>query len=238
MTEVNSYNQVLGERIQDWQPRQAPEAVTLEGKSCVLEPLSGDKHAKQLFDAYKNTPTIWTYIPIGPFEDVSTYRNVVDLLVASRDTHFAIIDKTTGRAVGQICLLRADPQNGVVEVGYVIFSQELKRTTMAAEAQYLLMKYVFDSLKYRRYEWKCDSLNAPSRNAAQRLGFQFEGTFRQAQVNRNRNRDTQWFSILDKEWPTCRQVFEAWLSDDNFNNGRQKAGMNEIRDAIVKSHDL
>ncbi|ONQ53145.1 GNAT family N-acetyltransferase, partial [Burkholderia cenocepacia] len=129
---------------------------------------------------------------------------------------YTVIDRATGRAVGTLALMRIDPANGVIEVGSVTFSPLLKRTPVSTEAQFLLMKYAFDTLGYRRYEWKCDDLNAPSRKAAARLGFRYEGTFRQAIVYRGRNRDTAWFSIIDGEWPDVRAAFEAWLAPENF----------------------
>ena len=140
-----------------------------------------------------------------------------------------MVDRTTGKAVGTLALMRMDPGNGVIEVGHVTFSPKLQRTALSTEAQYLLMRRVFDELGYRRYEWKCDSLNAPSRATAQRLGFQFEGIFRQAVVYKGRTRDTAWFSIIDSEWPARRAAFERWLAPENFDeNGVQRRRLGEM----------
>lgn len=149
-----------------------------------------------------------------------------------------MIDRATNRAVGTLALMRIDPANGVIEVGSVTFSPLLKRTPASTEAQYLLMKYAFDTLGYRRYEWKCDDLNAPSRKAAVRLGFRYEGTFRQAIVYKGRNRDTAWYSIVDGEWPAVAAAFEAWLSPDNFDTqGSQRQSLTAIRAAQANARD-
>lgn len=235
MVEVNKKRQPLGAVVENWTARPCLKKITLEGRFCALEPLEKEKHAVGLFEAFQKTGTeMWTYIPVGPFDSLQDYRAMLDKLTASNNVHFAILNKTSGRPVGQICLMRCDPANGVVEVGYVLFSSELRKTTMATEVQYLLMKYVFESLKYRRYEWKCDSLNAPSRKSALRLGFQFEGTFRQAAVNKGRNRDTQWFSVIDAEWSCCRLAFEKWLNDENFEKGKQKVSLSDIRRTLLQ----
>ena len=149
--------------------------------------------------------------------------------------HFAVVDRTTGKAVGTLALMRIDPTHGVIEVGNVMFSPLLQQTPASTEAQFLLMAYVFDTLGYRRYEWKCDSLNAPSQRTAARLGFQFEGIFRQAVVYKGRNRDTAWFSIIDTEWPLLREAFEAWLSDDNQDaEGRQRRSLTQMRESLPR----
>jgi RimJ/RimL family protein N-acetyltransferase len=154
-------------------------------------------------------------------------------MAASEDPlHFAVVDLASGRAVGTLALMRIDAANGVVEVGHVMFSPHLQRTPLSTEAQYLLMRHVFDELGYRRYEWKCDSLNAPSRRTAQRLGFTFEGVFRQAIVTKGRNRDTAWFAVIDGDWPALRAAFEAWLAPDNFDaDGHQRQGLAALRAA-------
>lgn len=232
MKVFNDCNQELGISIKDWQTRPWPEKVTVKGEYCRLEPLDSDKHALELFEAYKKSENdgIWTYISIGPFTEFKSYRDFLsDLADSANEVHYAIVSNTTGRAVGTFCLMRIDRENGVVEVGFVVFSPELQKTTMATEAHYLLMKHVFDVLKYRRFEWKCNSLNVPSRRAAIRLGFQYEGTFRQVAVSKGRNRDTQWFSVIDKEWEICRKAFELWLNQENFTEGKQKQGLVNIR---------
>ena len=202
----------------------------------MLEPLIANRHAGELYEAYSQAPDSrdWTYLPIGPFNSEIEYRQYVEEITKSSDPkHYAVLSKESGKAVGTLSLMRIEPAHGVVEVGYIIFSPLLKQTTAATEAHYLLMAYVFDELKYRRYEWKCDSLNEPSCNAAQRLGFTFEGIFRQAMVYKGRSRDTAWFSITDKEWPKLKKVFQDWLSKDNFDsNLSQIRSLSSIRQSI------
>src|SRR5207237_109447 len=164
------------------------------------------------------------YMTFGPFDRRDDYRDhVVTATQADDPLHYAVVDLRSGTAVGTLSLMRQDPSNGVVEVGNIAFSPLLKQTPVSTEAQFLLMSYAFDELGYRRYEWKCDSLNAPSRRAAQRLGFTFEGIFRQAVVYKQRSRDTAWFSVIDREWPALRAAFDAWLTPGNFDaQGEQR----------------
>lgn len=232
-TFTNEYGQLIGAPEPGWSPRPAPSAVTLEGRFCRLEPLDARLHAQDLYDAYQAAPDgrDWTYLAVGPFAERQDYLRYAEASARSTDPrHFAVIDRKTGKAVGTLALMRIEPMHGVIEVGSVTFSPLLKRTPISTEAQYLLMAYAFDELGYRRYEWKCDSLNAPSRTAAERLGFKFEGIFRQAVVYKGRNRDTAWFSILDTEWPAQKQVFQAWLAADNFDEqGNQRRSLSELR---------
>lgn len=225
----NEYGQPIGDPIPGWTPARRAEPVTLSGRWCTLEPLDAGRHASDLYAAFAAAPddSDWTYIPLGPFTGAEEFREWAIEATSSDDLQlFAIVDNDTGRAVGTLALLRQDLAHGSVEVGYVLFSRALKRTPVATEAQFLLMRYVFDDLGFRRYEWKCDSLNAPSRRAAQRLGFAFEGTFRQAWVYKGRNRDTDWFSLLDGEWPLRRAAFESWLSPTNFDDdGHQRTSL-------------
>lgn len=169
-------------------------------------------------------------MPIGPFQDAADYRCYVENAAQRTDPKcYAIVDITTDKAIGTFSLMRIDAANGAIEVGFVAFSALLKRTPIATEAHFLLMGYVFDTLQYRRYEWKCDSLNAPSRAAAERLGFCFEGIFRQAVVYKGRTRDTAWFSVIDSEWPALKHRFMAWLAKDNFtSDGKQIRTLREI----------
>lgn len=224
---TNDYGQSVGDPLPDWAPARLPEALRLEGQHCILERLDPDRHAAELFAAFSSASDgrDWTYMPVGPFDSFDDYRVWADDAAAQTDPrHYAVIAAPTGRAVGTLSLMRHDPANGVIEVGYVAFSPLLQRTAAATEAQYLLMRYAFDDLGYRRYEWKCDALNEPSRRAAARLGFTYEGTFRQAVVTKGRNRDTAWFSLLDGEWPHVRRAFESWLERSNFTpEGRQIA---------------
>jgi len=226
MTMVNEHGQPVGDALPDWAGAWPPTATTLAGRSCRLERLDAERHADDLFDAYALAPDgrDWTYLPVGPFATREAYREWVAEAAALADPrHYAVVHGESGRALGTLSLMRHDPANGVIEVGWVVFSPLLQRTTMATEAQFLLMRHVFDELGYRRYEWKCDSLNEPSRKAAARLGFRYEGTFRQAVVYRGRNRDTAWFAMTDADWPEARRAFEAWLDPANFDPaGRQR----------------
>lgn len=230
---TNAYGQPIGLPVPDWTARPRPERVTLDGRYCRLEPLDAERHAADLYAAYAATPDgrDWTYMSAGPFEDAASYLSYAHKVAASADPmHYTVIDQATGRALGTLALMRIDPANGVIEVGFVAFSRALQRTPISTEAQYLLMKYVFDTLGYRRYEWKCDDLNTPSRTTAARLGFQYEGTFRQAVVYKGRNRDTAWFAMTDRDWPALAAAFEAWLAPDNFDeHGAQRRSLAAIR---------
>lgn len=219
MTKTNEYGQPIGEAIPDWAPVVLPDAQRLPGRYCTLELLDPDRHADDLYAAYAAAPDgrDWTYMPCGPFPTPASYRDWATAAAQGGDPkHYAVIDSATGRALGTLSLMRHDPANGAIEVGWVAFSRALQRTAVSTEAQFLLMRYVFDDLGYRRYEWKCDSLNQPSRKAAARLGFTYEGTFRQAVVYKGCNRDTAWFAITDHDWPAVRKAFEQWLDPANF----------------------
>jgi RimJ/RimL family protein N-acetyltransferase len=196
------------------------------GRYAVVEPVAVERHAEDLCSAYMEAPDgrDWTYLSAERPEDEEQFRRYLTGLAASEDPlHHAIIDASRGRALGTAALMRIDPAHGVIEVGYVTFSPALQRTRIGTEAMYLMMRRVFDELGYRRYEWKCDSLNAPSRAAATRYGFTFEGIFRKATIYKGRSRDTAWYSITDDEWPGIRAAFEAWLDPQNFDaDGRQQ----------------
>lgn len=228
----NEYQQPIGEPLPEWTPRPQPERVTLSGRFCRLEPLDCARHYEDLLAAYGSAEDgrDWTYMFSGPFS-APALRDYLTQAEASRDPlHFAVIDLCSGRASGTLALMRIEPAHGVIEVGHVAFSPALKRTPLSTESHFLLMRYAFDELGYRRYEWKCDSLNEPSRKAAQRLGFSYEGVFRQAIVYRGRSRDTAWFSIIDGEWPALRQAFESWLNADNFDEaGVQRHSLSNLR---------
>lgn len=198
------------------------------GRWCRVEPLDVDRHAAELHEANLDDSegANWTYLSSDPFRDLDAYRAWLTKMTATEDPFFhAIIDARTEKAVGVAAFLRIDPANGVIEVGHINYSPRLQRTVAATEGMYLMMRRVFDELGYRRYEWKCDDLNAPSRAAALRLGFTFEGVFRQALVYKGRNRDTAWFSMLDREWPSRRAEFERWLDPGNFD----QAGVQRTR---------
>jgi RimJ/RimL family protein N-acetyltransferase len=229
----NALRQPIGEALPDWSPRQRPARTPLQGRYCRLEPLSSRQHADPLYQAFSQAADEgdWTYMSMGPFADADAYRRFAESAEASDDPlHHVVIDAESGLAVGTLALMRIDPAHGVAEVGFVSYSPLLQRTRAATEAQFLLMQRMFDELGYRRYEWKCDSLNAPSRAAAARLGFQFEGIFRQAVVYKGRSRDTAWFSIIDSEWPALRTAFERWLDPANFDaQGRQRQPLSALR---------
>lgn len=224
MNQFNQFGQPVGDELIDWQPRPHPERVELNGRYCTLTPLRPE-HAAALFAAYQlaEDTRSWTWLLREPDANVEAFTTWVESVCALSDPiHFAVIDNQTQAPVGTLALMRIDPKNGVVEVGHVHFSPLLSRTPMSTEAQYLLMRYVFEVLGYRRVEWKCNSLNEPSRRAALRLGFQYEGRFRQALVTKGHNRDTDWFSIIDKEWETRDRAFQNWLAADNFSaDGKQ-----------------
>ena len=197
-------------------PPLAP--VTLTGRTCRLEPL-GEEHVDGLYAALcvDSPPSIWTYMPRGPFADRDALRRRTCAGCAPRPATVPLaILLPDGTPVGIATYLRIDHANGTAEVGYISYGSALQRTTAATEAMYLMAAHAFDVVGVRRYEWKCDSLNEPSRRAAARLGFTYEGTFRQAVVTKGRNRDTAWFAITDDEWPRLRAAFEAWLDPANF----------------------
>ncbi len=234
---VNQYGQPIGDALPDWSARPRPGDVVLKGQHCQLEPLDADRHGRDLYEAYATASdgSDWTYMAGGPFLCRDGFDAYLQAAAQSPDPkHYAIIDLALGKAVATFSLMRIDPANGVIEVGNVAFSPLLKQKTAATEAQFLLMRYVFGDLGYRRYEWKCDSLNAPSRKAAERLGFSFEGIFRQAIIYKGRSRDTAWFSVIDKEWPLLKEAFELWLAPDNFDAGnRQIRRLEDIRQTLA-----
>jgi RimJ/RimL family protein N-acetyltransferase len=207
-----------------------PGAETLAGRLVRLEPLDADRHGGDLFAAGAE-PSIWDYLPYGPFVDAAAMHAHLAAQAASRDPHFlAVVDVATGTARGVVSFLRMEPAHGVIEIGHIWFGGALQRTPAATETVYLLARHAFDGLGNRRLEWKCDAANARSRRAAERFGFTFEGVFRQHMIVKGRNRDTAWFSLLDAEWPAARAAFEAWLDPANFDaDGRQRRGLAELR---------
>jgi RimJ/RimL family protein N-acetyltransferase len=219
----------------DPQPALRPERVTLEGRFIALAPLNAAAHADALFDAANGgeKDQVWDYLFDGPYADRSTFTTNIEAKAKSEDPlFFAVVDKTSGKAVGYQTFLRIEPAHRVIEVGNILYTLAMQRTPGATEAQYLFARYVFDKLGYRRYEWKCNALNAPSRRAAQRLGFTFEGVFRQHMIVTGRNRDTAWYSMLEHEWPARRAAFERWLAPDNFDvAGRQIVSLAKINGA-------
>ncbi len=211
----------------------------MHGRYCRIEPLDLARHARDLYDAYSHDRDghNWTYLPYGPFATFDAYSAWVAHAVTPDDPLFhAIVDLPSGRAVGVASYLRIDPDAGSIEVGGLSFSPLLQRTPAATEAMYLMMQRAF-ALGYRRYEWKCDALNAPSRAAAQRLGLSYEGIFRQARVSKGRNRDTAWYATIDREWPALDRAFRQWLAPENFDaDGRQRVRLSELtRPMLVKT---
>ena len=222
---VNELGQPIGWPVATDLPRPRPEKVRLEGRFCSLVPLDVEAHGGQLWEAFSAdmTGVDWTYLPVAPIETEADFGVFLRAAEASEDPLYFTVLNAEGRAVGHATYLRIDPANGVIEVGYIHFSPLMQRTPMSTEAMYLMMAYVFETLGYRRYEWKCDALNAPSLAAAKRLGFTFEGVFRQAVVYKGRNRDTAWLSVLDSEWPALKARFERLLDVENFDSkGRQR----------------
>ncbi len=218
--------QPVGPLVADPLSAPPPGPVTLKGRYGHIEKLRA-QHASDLWSGFAGHDRIWTYISAdGPFADAAAFSAFVARRAAACDPYAYAIVNPEGRAVGYFTLLRIVPQMRVIEVGHVLYSPALQRTPLGTEAQYLLACYVFETLGYRRYEWKCDALNAASRRAALRYGFVYEGTFRQSMIAKGRNRDNAWFSMLDSEWPARKRNFERWLDRDNFDgNGRQRVSL-------------
>jgi RimJ/RimL family protein N-acetyltransferase len=235
---VNHLGQPVGFSVPDWQPPLTPARAPIYGRYCQIEPLDTGLHATDLFSAYEldTEGRLWTYLPYGPFDGLQDFRKWTD--EASRQADpilFVILDVHSGRAIGTTAFLRIDPKNGSIEVGHLCYSPLLQRTRIATEAMFLMMEYAF-SLGFRRYEWKCDALNGPSRASAERLGFTFEGIFRQAVVVKGRNRDTAWYSVLDGEWPDLRKRFLEWLDPANFDfSGQQRTRLNLRRNSAERN---
>lgn len=238
MSRTNEFGQPIGEAVPDWKPCSLPQPVTLTGRTCRLEPLNTVKHADDLFAAYnKSDGRDWTYKIAGPFATAEEFRKYAETEEQSLDPrHYSVIDLSSGKAVGTMALEGSNPTNGVVEVGKIAFSPLLKQSTLSTEAQYLLMAYAFDELGYRRYEWRCDYLNEPSRKAATRLGFMFEGNFENYMIYKGWSHDTAWYSITVNRWPNIEAAFQAWLAPENFDGqGRQVRKLEEFREEIERN---
>lgn len=211
--------------LEGYDPRPRPPRSPIEGRFVTVEPFDVARHARHVFEAFQADAEghVWDYLPYGPFADLTAYVTHARRTMTGRDPFFhALVERESGKALGVASLMRIVPEHGVIEVGHICYGPALQRTAAATEAQYLLMRRVFDELGYRRYEWKCNAENEGSMRAAERLGFRYEGTFRKHMVVKGRNRDTAWFSITDDEWPTVRAAIEGWLAgvDDE---GRQRA---------------
>jgi RimJ/RimL family protein N-acetyltransferase len=234
--EVNALGQPIGFAVPGWTPPSRPPSDPMIGRTCRVEPLDPARHgaelhaANQLDAANRN----WTYLPYGPFATFREYDAWLRTVAVGTDPMFhAIVDLASGEAVGVASYLRIDPAAGSIEVGHINYSPKLQRQIAATEAMYLMMKRAFE-LGYRRYEWKCHSLNAPSRAAAQRFGFSYEGIFRQARVDKGRNRDTAWYAMIDREWPSIDAAFQRWLDPANFDeHGRQRTSLGALTGPIL-----
>ena len=215
----------------DASPARRPERKVLDGRFVRLEPLDAARHGPALWRAVDGADAVWDYLFDGPYPDEASLVAELAAKAASADPLFwAIVDRAAGEAVGYASLMRHDPVHRAIEVGNVLFAPALQRRPAATEAMALLAGYAFDALGYRRYEWKCNALNAPSRAAAERLGFTFEGVFRQHMIVKGRSRDTAWYAMTDGEWPAARRAFALWLSPDNFDGAaRQRRGLAELR---------
>jgi RimJ/RimL family protein N-acetyltransferase len=228
---LNHLGQPIGEPVPGWTPPDPPARAAMEGRFCRLEPLDADTHALALWDA--NLLDVeqrnWTYLLQGPYESFEAYRDWVSRASTTMDPLFFAIMPRDGEAAGVAAYLRIAPAAGSIEVGHINFSPRLQRQPAATDAMYLMMRDAFEH-GYRRYEWKCDALNQPSRAAAERLGLTFEGIFRQALVYKGRNRDSAWYAAIDREWPALKEAFEGWLSPENFDeNGRQRRRLQDFR---------
>jgi len=235
MAEQNAFGQPLDREVPGWTPPPRPPREPLVGRTCILETLDPVRHAADLFNANTSGAdgSNWTYLPYGPFDTVEAYSEWLKMDCCGDDPHFhAVIDNETGQAVGIASYLRISPANGSIEVGHIHFSPRLQRTVAATEAMYLMMRQVFE-LGYRRYEWKCNAMNRPSRDAALRLGFSYEGVFRNFTVVKGRNRDTAWYAAIDSEWPALQQAFETWLAPDNFIDGEQQRALSELTKPVL-----
>lgn len=235
---MNKLGQPIGFPVDDWSPPPRPERQAIRGARCSIEPLSLDVHATDLHEAniLDTEGQNWTYLAYGPFGTIDEYRRWICASSDSDDPlFFAVVDNETGKAIGVASYLAIRPSNGSIEIGHINFSPRLQRTPAATEAMYLMMNTAF-ALGYRRCEWRCDSLNKRSRNAAQRLGFSFEGVFRQATVYKGRNRDTAWYSVVDHEWPALQTALTQWLEPSNFDaKGEQNTRLSDLTRPVLKA---
>lgn len=238
MTFASDPDRPLGASVPNWTVPPAPQGDVLKGRFAELAPLSAEAHAALLYQSYAGHDAVWDYMPYGPFSSASQYHRWVRDHAGQTDPFFyAIRNLETGHWEGVASYLRVTPEAGSIEVGHISMSPALQQTRAATEAMFLMMQWAFEA-GYRRYEWKCNALNARSRRAAQRLGFSYEGVFRQAAVVKGRNRDTAWFAAIDREWPSLRAAFEAWLSPSNFDaSGRQIERLGDLTGLVRVASD-
>jgi RimJ/RimL family protein N-acetyltransferase len=229
---TNHLGQPIGFPVAHWTARERPPLTPMTGRYCRVEPLDVERHAAELYQANSEDPEgrMWTYLPWGPYAGFDEYLAATKAgLLREHFITYAVVDAASGKAVGVASYLNINLAAGSIEVGGIAYSPALQKKPAGTEAMFLMMRRVFDELGYRRYEWKCNSLNAPSRAAAQRYGFRFEGVFRQADVLKGHNRDTAWLSITDGEWPAIKAAFERWLDPGNFDgDGRQRISLSAL----------
>ena len=234
----NDLGQPVGHALPDWKPPPVPPREAMEGRFCRLEALVPQRHAEDLYavNTLDADDRIWTYLPYGPFDSFKSYRTWMETCCQSDDPlFFAIIPKSSGTPAGVASYLRISPPSGSIEVGHIHYGGCIRKSAIATEAMFLMMMRAFE-LGYRRYEWKCDALNAASRAAAQRLGLSYEGTFRQAMVYKGRSRDTSWYAAIDAEWPALHRAFSQWLDPGNFDqHGRQRTRLSDLTQPILKA---
>lgn len=228
----------LGNLLPDWTPPRAPTGESLEGQYVRLEKLGAEAHAALLFRSYEGDDAVWDYLPYGPFHSAAAYHRWVKSIAGQEDPVFyAIYDKDVGAWGGVASYLRIKPEAGSIEVGHINLSPQLQGTRAATEAFVLMIQWAFEA-GYRRFEWKCDALNTPSRRAAQRLGLSYEGVFRQHTVVKGRNRDTAWFAATDQDWPSLSSAYDVWLSASNFDaEGQQAERLGDLTQLVLASHD-
>jgi len=224
----------IGSNLTGWKPVALPRPLRLEGRSVSLEPLNAASHTADLWRAVQGHDEVWAYLADGPYASEADFeRALAEKQAGNAALFFSILARTSGRIEGYASYMRMDSANGVIEVGNILLAPSLQRTSAATEAMYLMARHVFEDLGYRRYEWKCNANNAPSRRAALRYGFTFEGIFRQHMVVKGENRDTAWFSMLDSEWPARKAAFEAWLDPANFDTeGRQRKSLVQLSGCV------
>jgi RimJ/RimL family protein N-acetyltransferase len=231
-------DRMLGEEVSGWQMPRRPDTTPMEGRFVRLEPLNADAHAFDLHEAFQGHDALWDYMPYGPFASGTAYHRWARQREEGEDPRFFVLrDLVTGRLGGIASYLRITPEVGSIEVGHICISPAMQRGAAMTEAMFLMTGWAFDA-GYRRYEWKCNALNLASRRAAQRLGFSYEGVFRQHTIVKGRNRDTAWFSVIDSEWPALAEAFRVWLDPSNFDaRGRQRERLSDLTQLVRANGD-